>query len=224
MVDTHRSYCHAGQLPLSLTFCSTHSRDSIQLHAPFVWICALSELILMVTEQHVLPIPASAGRSIQQTLCHTQDVTSFPAVFLTPAAVLGASLTVFGSLLRMVCFRTLGPLFTFDLTILPKHHLVTTGPYAFVRHPAYTGSLCMVIGLALVHLTSGSWLTECGILGRGMTGVGVRLIFASLWMTWWLAVGWFRCRAEDAELRKIFGSHWEEYASRVQAWYIPGVV
>ena len=33
--------------------------------------------------------------------------------------------------------------------------------HRFVRHQAYTGSLMLVFGLALSHLTRGSWLAEC---------------------------------------------------------------
>jgi protein-S-isoprenylcysteine O-methyltransferase Ste14 len=145
-------------------------------------------------------------------------------VFTTPATVIGASLVIFGSLLRLTCYRTLGQLFTFDLTILPKHTLITTGPYAYVRHPAYTGSLSMILGLALVNLTPGSWITEAGLLGHGKLGFAIRLLGGAAWWCWWLAVGLRRCRAEDAELRKTFGKQWGDYASRVPYWFVPGIL
>ena len=195
--------------------------SSLQLHLPFIWLCAVSEIALIANEQHSLPFPTSVVRLVRQTLCSSADPLSFPIVYLTPFTLLGVLLTVSGSLLRMVCYRTLGSFFTFDLTIFPNHRLITSGPYAYVRHPAYTGSLLMIAGLALVNFTARSWLTECEIFGEGMVGVALRSIGASVWMCWWLAVGRLRCRTEDAELRKTFGRQWDEYAGRVTTWYLP---
>ena len=74
------------------------------------------------------------------------NILHSPRLYTTPMTIIGASLVVFGSLLRLTCFRTLGQLFTFDLTLFPKHTLVTAGPYGFVRHPAYLGSLLVFLG------------------------------------------------------------------------------
>ncbi len=123
-------------------------------------------------------------------------------------------------MLRLFCFRKLGRLFTFDLTILPSHTLITTGPYAYVRHPAYAGSLFIHLGLILTNFTAGSWVTECGITGS----MAIGLYFASIWFIWWFIVGVARCRSEDAELRKMFPKEWGNYASTVQSWMIPGLL
>ncbi len=37
------------------------------------------------------------------------------------------------------------------MSLREGHELVTTGPYAFVRHPIYTGILLAVIGTTLVR-------------------------------------------------------------------------
>lgn len=170
-----------------------------------MWLCITIELTTALSHalSPYLPLPLIASLPI-----HT-----------TPTTLLGTSLVSLGALLRLTCFRTLGPLFTFDLTILPKHTLVTAGPYAYVRHPAYTGSLAMIAGLALVNLTRGSWLAGCGCV-RG----GTLKLVGCVWWAWWLAVGVKRCRAEDAELRKTFGREWEAYAGRVRYWFVPGLL
>jgi protein-S-isoprenylcysteine O-methyltransferase len=54
-----------------------------------------------------------------------------------------------GVSLRWYAMRTLGSLFTGKVTIRDGHRLIRTGPYALVRHPAYTGSLVAHAGLGL---------------------------------------------------------------------------
>lgn len=46
-----------------------------------------------------------------------------------------------GGAIRIACYRELGRLFTYELTIREKHRLVTSGPYSIVRHPSYSKSL-----------------------------------------------------------------------------------
>ncbi len=39
-----------------------------------------------------------------------------------------------------------------DIARARDHELITTGPYAFVRHPTYTGVLLLSLGTALLSL------------------------------------------------------------------------
>lgn len=205
-------------LPIPL---SSHADNAIQIQQPLIWICSGAELLLLATQQDVFPVSPSTSRLVESVLCPT---THHPNLHVSRFSLLGLGLVVFGSLLRLTCFRRLGNLFTFDLTIFPTHSLVTSGPYAYVRHPAYTGTLSMCLGVALVNLTPGSWVAECGVLGRGLPSVLLRAAGTAAWFGWWLAVGFTRCRSEDAELRKKFGTQWEEYASRVKSWFVPGLL
>jgi protein-S-isoprenylcysteine O-methyltransferase Ste14 len=124
-----------------------------------------------------------------------------------------------GMFIRVRCFHELGHLFTFDLTMYPEHKLVTSGFYKYVRHPAYTGSLLLVAGIAFSHLTPGSWIIECGILGP----VSCALLGAT-WWAWALSVGVSRAYAEDSELRKLSTSEWDAYAAEVKFWFVPGLL
>jgi protein-S-isoprenylcysteine O-methyltransferase Ste14 len=130
----------------------------------------------------------------------------------------GVLITVVGMLIRIQCFRELGQLFTFDLSILPGHRLVTSGSYRYVRHPSYTGSMFIVAGLAFSHLTAGSLAVECSVLGP----VG-SLFLCTAWWTWTLSVGVSRAIAEDKELQKRFGSEWDAYAATTKSWFVPGL-
>ncbi|THH31352.1 hypothetical protein EUX98_g2832 [Antrodiella citrinella] len=219
----------------------------IQAQQPIVWICTLADLILILSQQSLFPLPRVASSTIQSAICpfpssgasigtlsHSSSIlnatlssspSASPHIHATTLSLCGLLLVMFGTFLRFTCYRTLGSLFTFDLTIQPKHKLITAGPYAFVRHPAYSGSLSVMLGLALINLTQGSWIAECGVLGFGSDLVGgvVRTALFVAWYTWWLAVGVHRAELEDGELRKLFGKEWETYSKSVRCWFVPGV-
>ncbi len=70
-------------------------------------------------------------------------------------AMIGVAVFVAGLALRAWSVARLGRFFTVNVAIAPDHQLVQSGPYRFVRHPSYTGSLLAILGLAL---TLGNWL------------------------------------------------------------------
>jgi protein-S-isoprenylcysteine O-methyltransferase Ste14 len=80
------------------------------------------------------------------------------------------------------------------LTLVPKGELITTGPFAVVKHPLYTSVGLLVLPAAGILL--GTWLGV--VIGVGLY-VGARL-FAP---------------AEERELRTTFGARWEAYEQRV---------
>ena len=141
----------------------------------------------------------------------------------TPLAAVGLTLSIFGGLLRMYCFNTLGRFFTFDFCIRRDHKLVTTGPYSIVRHPSYSGFIIAYVGMVMAHLTHGALLTEylAEFPGR---------FYLKQVMTTWFILRAMRCalwlpraRQEDAGLKKTFGKEWEVWAARVKYRIIPGI-
>jgi protein-S-isoprenylcysteine O-methyltransferase Ste14 len=133
--------------------------------------------------------------------------------------LIGCIALFLGAYIRLDCFRALGHLFTFDLTIHRDHKLITNRFYAYVRHPAYTGSLLLVAGITFSHFTQGSWMTECGPLRWS----GLTMIIWAAWWCWVLAVGISRVQAEDVQMKKTFGQEWERYAMDVPWWFFPGI-
>ncbi|KAJ7459311.1 hypothetical protein FB451DRAFT_1046280 [Mycena latifolia] len=189
----------------------------LRIHQLTLRLCTVLEVLA-----YLLSLPAFASLALSPLL-----PLAAPALRTTPLFVLGVVAVVLGASLRLVCFRALGAFFTFDLTIHPSHRLITTGPYSLVRHPAYTGSLTIVAGLAFSHLSAGSWVVECGLRGAGLEAGGAACaaaLLGAVWWVWTLGIGLSRVRAEDAQMRALFPDEWDKYAARVRWWWIPGVI
>ncbi|KAF9004769.1 hypothetical protein BDQ17DRAFT_1240851 [Cyathus striatus] len=176
----------------------------------FTWTCAVMELLYFFVHNHPTLSP------------FTSMVCPSPRgdVRLTNLCISGAILVATATCIRLDCYKALGNLFTFDLTVDPQHKLVTSRLYQYVRHPAYTGSMFMIAGISLSHLTSGSWATECGPLRLPMLSAG---IIAS-WWAWAISVCVSRAIAEDRQMKSLFGNEWDIYAKRVHWWFFPGVL
>lgn len=69
----------------------------------------------------------------------------------TPLFFLGTFMTGLGGYIRYICYRALGRLFTFEMSIRNGHQLVTNGPYSIVRHPAYIGVILTMTGITCCH-------------------------------------------------------------------------
>ena len=132
--------------------------------------------------------------------------------------VSGTSLTTLASLLRLSSFRSLGHHFTYQLAILPSHTLVTTGPYAYIRHPSYVALPFAVFGWALSSTSQGTVLGEW--FGETNTDrVVLSTMVGMLYVCWQLSK---RAEVEDQVLKEEFGKEWEEWARVVKYRFIPG--
>ncbi|EIW56073.1 uncharacterized protein TRAVEDRAFT_22436 [Trametes versicolor FP-101664 SS1] len=193
-------------------------------------------------------LPPSQPPSSISSLPPPSSPVSLSAALTTPHAflLLGAAMAVGGAVLRLACFRALGTLFTFELTISPTHTLVTDGPYACVRHPSYAGVYAVLLGASAVMLSPSAWLREAwldpslralwhsvrgGEAGTGggmggLVGVGLAWVFVAFWgvkVVYALRSTNRRVGTEDAELHRVFGAQWEEWAARVRWRLVPWV-
>jgi len=92
----------------------------------------------------------------------------------------------------------LGQNWSSAVSIKVDHQLIRTGPYAWVRHPIYSGFLIAMAGTALARREP-----------RGL------LAFALLWLAFWI-----KSRMEEKFMRKTFGAEYEEY-SRSTSGLVP---
>ncbi|KAE9398752.1 hypothetical protein BT96DRAFT_720202 [Gymnopus androsaceus JB14] len=147
---------------------------------------------------------------------------SFHGPAITPIFLVGFLLTLCGGYVRWSCYRALGPLFTFEVSIREQHKLITTGPYSIVRHPAYIGSLCAYTGILLCTFGPGSWIFECGWLD--LLPVKIFAVFATLFKAGVLSLLLGRMGTEDKMMQKEFGPQWDQWAKNVPYKLVPGIL
>lgn len=88
-----------------------------------------------------------------------------------------------------------GPSTGFGVRLHAAHRLITTGPYAYVRHPMYLAVVITAQGGLLLYRTWAALLFALIMFG---------LIF--------------RARREEQVLAQEFGAEWKAYVSQVPAW------
>jgi protein-S-isoprenylcysteine O-methyltransferase len=108
----------------------------------------------------------------------------------------GIALAWAGLALRLWAVTTLGRFFRTTVVVQDGHELVTRGPYARLRHPAYTGSIATLVGLGLAF---GNWISLAAM------AVGALLAYA------------WRIPAEEAALAGRFGEAWAAHKARTWA-------
>jgi protein-S-isoprenylcysteine O-methyltransferase Ste14 len=119
-----------------------------------------------------------------------------PLVFL-----LGVALILLGAALRAWSILTLGRFFTPNVSVRTDQRVVERGPYRFVRHPSYSGSLLILLGLGP---TMTNWASLVAIMLFSLAGLMYR--------------GWVEERALSEEL----GRPYTEYMQRTRR-FIPFV-
>lgn len=100
-------------------------------------------------------------------------------------------LLIVGIVIRWTAILSLGRFFTGVVTIQTDHVLVRRGPYRYVRHPAYTGTLMSHLGLGLAFA---SWVS----IAMCTIPFGVAAVY--------------RIRIEEDALRQAFGATYSNYA------------
>jgi protein-S-isoprenylcysteine O-methyltransferase Ste14 len=115
---------------------------------------------------------------------------------------LGVLLIFLGSVLRRICWRTLGEYFTGDVRAKAGQPVIQTGPYRWVRHPSYTAGMLMNVGIG-VALTN--WLSMAILL--------IATVAAYV----------YRVRVEERALVGELGVPYAEYM-RTHKRFIPFVV
>lgn len=106
----------------------------------------------------------------------------------------GLGLVVAGSALFVWARRTLGASYSGHVSVDKEQSLVRSGPYRFIRHPAYAGFLCMALGIGLGY-SSLAGLVSAGALLPALV---------------------FRIHVEERLLARHFGEAYRQYANQVK--------
>lgn len=88
-----------------------------------------------------------------------------------PLFAAGLVLMGSGLLLRWWAVSVLGPSFTVEVGTSPEQSLTSAGPYRWVRHPSYSGSLLTIVGISLC---CGNWLALAALV-LPFVGYGYRI-------------------------------------------------
>jgi protein-S-isoprenylcysteine O-methyltransferase Ste14 len=108
---------------------------------------------------------------------------------------LGAAVTIAGLLFAVWARGYLGRNWSSSVTIKQGHELITTGPYAVVRHPIYTGVLAGFLGMAIA-----------------ISQVRGFIVFALFFLAFWL-----KLRMEEQWMRSQFGETYTTYTHQTAA-------
>ena len=135
--------------------------------------------ILLVALPHV-PSPLFATRILPRTLA-TYGI--------------GVALVFLGLAFAVWARRHIGSNWSGTVTVKEDHVLICTGPYAWVRHPIYTGLLGAILGSAVA---------------RGeLRGVWALALCTAAFVS--------KLRIEERWMRQVFGEAYERYSARVPA-------
>jgi protein-S-isoprenylcysteine O-methyltransferase Ste14 len=108
---------------------------------------------------------------------------------------LGAAVTIAGLLFAVWARKHLGTNWSRSVTIKQGHELITTGPYAVVRHPIYTGILTGFLGMAIA-------------ISQARGFIAFVLFFLAFWI---------KLRMEEQWMRSQFGEAYATYAHQTAA-------
>ncbi len=112
-----------------------------------------------------------------------------------PEGIAADALVVLGLAIALWARRILGSNWSSDPVIRERHELIERGPYAYVRHPIYSGMLLMLLGAAVLMARPAAFIA-LGIFVFGF---------------------WFKARQEEALLIRHFPDEYPRYRARVKA-------
>lgn len=108
-----------------------------------------------------------------------------------PLRFIGVVLYTMAFVLMVWAEIILGRQFSLQVTVQEDHHLITNGPYRYLRHPRYLGIIVVNLGYMLIFR---SWVTGFAV---------VAVIATLLW----------RIYDEERFLHQQFAAEWETYCA-----------
>ncbi|KAI0766434.1 Isoprenylcysteine carboxyl methyltransferase family-domain-containing protein [Trametes elegans] len=187
------------------------------INMTLIWAFTLCEVALIVASHQ----PSSPLAASVISILTFGSPSAAKKVNISPLFIVGAFLGTFGGALRIVCFRHLGRHFTYDLSIVDGHKLISDGPYAYVRHPSYTGWISLTVGMIIMLSAPGSWFVETGMLNT-TAGLTIAVLYTSFNL-YIISALFPRMVREDEVLKKEFGDQWVQWTKRTPYKIFPGI-
>lgn len=103
---------------------------------------------------------------------------------------IGIVFMISGVLLRGYSIHVLGKFFTLNVQVNSKQKIIQSGPYKYLRHPAYSGSILSLTGTALCF--------------RSLIGVVITIAIIAI-------IYGYRIAVEEKTLENSFGMIYKEY-------------
>jgi protein-S-isoprenylcysteine O-methyltransferase Ste14 len=131
------------------------------------WLCIVPEMILSAMRRSAKDAKKSdkGSKWIVIAAANLAMAIGFIVAFTLPSFAirthwkalfdLGIAIWLGGSLFRFYSMRILGRFFTYDVAISTGQQVVERGPYRWIRHPSYLGSLIANVGMGM---TMTNWL------------------------------------------------------------------
>lgn len=186
------------------------------LRAPHIWILIAIGILASLLQPTYNPFKSAPDRSDKGTanqiiwsIYLTQLFMLIEAVYFRyPASITWNSLTtialvlmVSGLAIRTWAVITLGDMFTWHISSQNIQNVVTTGPYAFVRHPGYVGAFLTYVSTTIFLHAWVACLVSAAVLA---------LAFLR------------RIHYEEILLHAALGARYRDYCRSVKR-FIPGV-
>ena len=159
---------------------STPTNTFIFYAVTFLW--AVLEIVGLITQRFRSSGPSKSSRKDRGSLIVLvggMAVGIFFAInfmfWFSPARLsdqplmyyLGLILILGGIAFRWYAIRVLGRYFTRDVVVRSDQVVVQNGPYRYIRHPSYSGTLLSMLGLGLAL---GNWTSLIALIVFGLAG------------------------------------------------------
>ena len=160
----------------------TTGHSGTWLRSPWFYL-ASSVLFFVICYLGWIPLPLAVSPSLRAVMLGIGSILYFP----------GLGFALWGRLaLGKNYFVSTG----FGAQLFAGHRLVTSGPFAIVRHPMYTGLFLAALGSLLIYST-----------------------WTSLMLAFFAPMLSIRARREEGALAIEFGEQWREYCQHVPAYF-----
>ena len=154
---------------------------AIALYYATLCVWGISELRIGIRNRGGRGENLDRGSRVWVVLLVAAGMTAAGALAKLPAGrisgwapiVVGVALALAGIALRQWSVVTLGSFFTTSVEVQQDHRIIDSGPYAWLRHPSYTGALLTVVGASLAL---GSWIGCLVATLLGLTGLVQRIL------------------------------------------------